>query len=78
MAYALTEPAHGIGIEAKALATTMSGAWVNFARTGNPNGNGLPTWQPFTRDNCAVMLFDNQPQMKYHHDDSLMTLLSEK
>lgn len=75
---ALTETAHGNGIEAKALATTMSGAWVNFARTGNPNGNGLPTWQPFTRDNCAVMLFDNQPQMKYHHDDSLMTLLSEK
>jgi para-nitrobenzyl esterase len=26
------------------IAATMSSYWVNFARTGNPNGKGLPVW----------------------------------
>jgi para-nitrobenzyl esterase len=27
------------------VADEMSSYWTNFARTGNPNGNGLPVWQ---------------------------------
>jgi carboxylesterase type B len=60
------------------LADTMSGAWVNFAKTGNPNGHNMPQWQAYNRDNGAVMVFDNQPHMKYHHDDELMKLLTTK
>jgi para-nitrobenzyl esterase len=29
-----------------ALAERMSAYWVNFARSGDPNGAGLPVWQP--------------------------------
>ncbi len=29
------------------IATIMSQYWVNFARQGNPNGPGVPEWQPF-------------------------------
>ncbi len=31
----------------KALAHAMSAAWVRFAATGDPNGDGLPSWTPY-------------------------------
>ena len=73
---ALTETQHGNGDEAKALADKMSRAWAAFARTGNPNVAGLPQWQPYTRQNGATMIFDNQPTMTYHHDEALMKTLN--
>ena len=33
----------------------MSSYWVNFAATGNPNGEGPPAWPAFTNDNPEIM-----------------------
>jgi carboxylesterase type B len=32
------------------LADAISSAWVRFAATGDPNGAGLPYWQPYNPD----------------------------
>jgi para-nitrobenzyl esterase len=33
----------------------MSDYWVNFARTGNPNGTGLPQWPSYSADDAKLM-----------------------
>ncbi|CCX38236.1 carboxylesterase [Clostridium sp. CAG:1013] len=32
------------------LAKAVSGYWANFVKTGDPNGEGLPRWEPYTQD----------------------------
>jgi para-nitrobenzyl esterase len=33
----------------------MSLYWTNFAKTGDPNGRGLPAWPAFTDTNGRVL-----------------------
>jgi para-nitrobenzyl esterase len=44
-----------------ALADLISSYDVNFAKTGDPNGKGLPQWPAFTAQNNQVMVFDARP-----------------
>jgi len=37
------------------VAEEISGYWVNFARLGNPNGAGLPSWPAFTNADSKVL-----------------------
>lgn len=65
----------GGGREAQALADRMSRAWINFARTGNPNADGLPAWEPYTPDNGATMYFDNDCRILHNHDKELLEVV---
>lgn len=67
----------GGGHEAQVLGEKMSNAWLNFARTGNPNADGLPEWKPFTADEGATMFFDNVCELKYNHDKELITFIRQ-
>jgi para-nitrobenzyl esterase len=40
-----------------ALSEQMQGYWTNFARTGNPNGPGLPQWPAFSSSSPVLLHF---------------------
>jgi para-nitrobenzyl esterase len=76
--HALSAPqirtATGGGPVAMALQDKVAQAWVNFARTGNPNQPGLE-WKPYTTDNPQAMVFDTVSQSVALRDDKLVSLL---
>lgn len=51
-----TMPAAGTD---KAVSEQVSSYWVNFAKTGDPNGAGLPAWPAFTGAAQQVMNIDD-------------------
>jgi para-nitrobenzyl esterase len=46
--------------EDQRIGDTMSSYWVNFAKTGNPNGPGLPKWAGFDGKSEQVMELGDQ------------------
>ena len=71
----LSPAASAGGSEAKELEERISKAWINFARTGNPNHDGLPLWPAFTRENGYTMIFGNECEIRENFDYKLLSLL---
>ncbi len=46
----------------KEVAIMMNTYWANFAKTGNPNGEGLPEWPVYNTQNEEIL--DIQPDGK--------------
>jgi para-nitrobenzyl esterase len=71
---ALCEEMTGGTKEAYALADKVSKAWIQFAKTGNPNHAGLPKWPAYNSSNTATMHFDNKCEVKPQLDKELFEL----
>jgi para-nitrobenzyl esterase len=50
--------------DALVLSKQMSSAWVNFARTGNPNYSGMPHWPAYTAGTRATMYFNTPCEVR--------------
>ena len=46
------------------LARVMSGYWANFAKAGDPNGEGLPHWEPYRQENHQPVVLADTVGMK--------------
>jgi len=67
----------GGGAEPRALAAKISDAWINFARTGDPNHSGLPRWPKFDPATAPVMIFDKDCVVKPDPERELRALIEE-
>lgn len=54
--------------EDRRLADIVSSYWVNFARTGNPNGPGLPIWPAYSEDTVMELSASPAPTAMPHKD----------
>ena len=54
------------------VARQISSYWVQFAKTGDPNGNDLPEWPPFTGETDQLLEFtmDSQPRVRRNFESS--------
>ncbi len=50
----------GTGADLQPLADKVSGAWTAFARTGNPNHAGIPSWPAYETSTRATMIFNDE------------------
>ena len=46
------------------LSAKMIDYWTNFAKQGNPNGNNLPEWKPYTAAHSELMIFNIEDVFK--------------
>jgi len=61
--FAIGEAGHGSELPAVFGGSgPMARYWVNFIKTGNPNGEGLPAWPAFTKEGHRLMSFADQPR----------------
>ena len=60
------------------LSETMATYWTNFAKYGDPNGEGLPEWPKFTKDNHVTMVLTGSgPHPEAVPDEDAMWVLNE-
>lgn len=59
------------------MADAIGTYWTNFAKTLDPNGEGLPEWPAFTSDEPEAMIFRGEPHAGALPDPEHFEVLSE-
>ena len=67
------------GIGSQPLADRMARTLGYFARTGSPNGPGVPKWNPYSSSHREVMIMNDQSHVEMApRDDERMTIAAMK
>ncbi len=66
----------GGGARPRRLSEKMAKTFINFARTGNPNGGGLPNWPKYTSANGETMILNDECVVKNDPDREARKTLS--
>jgi para-nitrobenzyl esterase len=65
----------GGGARPRKLSEKMSASLLQFMKTGNPNGGGLPEWPAFTIENGETMVLNDVSEVKNDPDQEARKLL---
>ena len=66
----------GGGADARALARTMSEAWVHFAADAEPAAGGLPAWPRHRASDRAIMVLDDQCRVAHDPEREVQALMA--
>ena len=58
----------GGGTRPRALSAKMAGSLLQFMKTGDPNGGGLPQWPKYSNVNGEVMILNDISEVKNDPD----------
>ncbi|HXV29487.1 MAG TPA: carboxylesterase family protein, partial [Sinorhizobium sp.] len=67
-------PLTGTSAQARNMAERMAAAWLAFAKTGNPRGEGLPEWPSYNPARRSTMIFDLDTRVENDPDVELLKL----
>jgi para-nitrobenzyl esterase len=59
------------------ISKAMGDYWINFVKSGDPNGGGLPQWSPFTNSRPVVMYFNKTPHTGPVPDEEALKVLDK-
>ena len=59
------------------LSNQLADYWANFIQSGNPNGEGLPEWTPYTKESKQAMDIDYDLHMIDEQTNDFVDLITE-
>jgi len=59
------------------LSKQMSTAWTTFARTGNPNHDGMPHWPAYTTESRSNMVFNTPCEVRNHPEQKGLDIIGK-